>query len=87
MSERLTAIHLPGVWDSGIADYGRKSVEDMVEQIRKRALHMRATSNAILEAPNDAFMVETYVGVYARKNRDILQRGHLVTPPVPEVDE
>ena len=75
MSERMTAISLPGVWNAGVADWGRKSVPEMIALLRSHAATMRATADAILAAGDDDFRVETYVGPHAQRDRTILQVG------------
>ena len=75
MSERMTAINLPGTWGAGIADHGRKTVPEMLVLVREYAESMRVTADAILSATDADFRVESYVGPYARRNLEILQQG------------
>lgn len=75
MSERLTSIKLPGVQSSGIADWGRKTPEEMITQIRSWAANNKAIADAILAAPDEAFQVETYTGVIVQRNKTVLQEG------------
>ena len=79
MSERMTGIHLPGLFGSGLADYGRKSVPEMIAQLRAKAAHDKEQAEAILAADDDAFHVSTYVGVFVEKKREVLQQGR---PPI-----
>ena len=80
MSERMTAIDLPGVWDSGVADYGLKTVPEMLALLRSRAKHMKETAEAILTAKDTDFTVQTYVGAHVQRNRKVLQVGKQVKP-------
>ena len=76
MSERMTAIYLPGTDGSSVwADYGRQSVDHMIALIRDRAEHMKAEAEKILAASENDFHVETYVGVNVCRNREVLQEG------------
>ncbi|MFG1429365.1 hypothetical protein [Roseixanthobacter glucoisosaccharinicivorans] len=76
MSERMTSIHLPGSRGSGgYAEYGRCEPAEMISVIRARAAHMKEEAERILSAPDDAFRVETYVGVHVQRRREILQEG------------
>lgn len=71
----MTSIHLPGVSGGGYADYGRKTVPEMIKLIRDHAEEMQKQAQAILEAKDDDFHIDTYLGVYARRNRVVLQIG------------
>lgn len=75
MSERLTSINLPGVFGSGVADYGRKTVPEMIDLVRSYARNQKTIADAILDAPNEAFRVQTYIGVNVRKQIETLQLG------------
>lgn len=75
MAERMTAIDLPGHFDSGLADWGVKSVEEMVSMLREKAARDKAVAEAILAASDDDFRVQTYRGVHVRHDRKILQKG------------
>jgi hypothetical protein len=73
MSERLTSIHLPGRFGSGYADWGRKTVPEMVAAIRDRAELMKRDAEAILAAKDSDFHVCTYRGVHVRRDLVVLQ--------------
>ena len=75
MSDRMTAIDLPGTWGSGVAEYGRQSVPAMIAIIRLRAERQKADAEAILAAADGDFRVRTYVGVLAMNKMEVLQRG------------
>lgn len=75
MTERMTSIDLPGVPDSGAADWGRKSPADMIAILRQKAAHDKATAEAIMSASDDDFYVQTYTGVYRQRNHEVLQQG------------
>lgn len=80
MSDRMTDIALPGMWGAGWAEYGRKTVPEMVAEIRRFAADQKAAAEAILAASDDDFRVVTYVGVHARRKSEILQEGKCPTP-------
>jgi hypothetical protein len=78
VSERLTSIHLPGhSGSSGYADWGRKSVAEMVAIIRHRAEAAKQEAEAILAAQDSDFHVCTYRGVYVQRHREVLQQGKI----------
>jgi hypothetical protein len=69
MSDRMTSIHLEGV-RTGWAEYGRKTHAEMVAIIREKAAHDKAQAETILNAPEEAFVVQTHVGVIAQNKRE-----------------
>lgn len=75
VSERMTAIDLPGQYNSGFADYGRQSIDEMISRLRSYAQHCKDTADAILNASDGDFRIRTYVGHYVQKNTEILQEG------------
>lgn len=75
MSERMTGIHLPGLFGAGFADYGRKTVPEMIAQLRAKAEQEKRDAEAILAAADDDFRVTTYVGHLVQRNREVLQPG------------
>lgn len=83
MSERLTSIKLPGVFGSGIADYGRKTAPEMIAQLRRYAENQRAVAEAILAADDDDFCVTTYLGVHVQRQRETIQIGRAAGAPFP----
>lgn len=77
MPERLTEIRLRR--DAGLADWGRKTVPEMIIQYRQFAERQKASAEAILSASDDDFRVETYLGPNAQRQREILQEGAALT--------
>ena len=75
MSERVTTICLPGSSDPGWANYGRKTVPEMIEEFRSHARYMRDRAEEILSAQDADFQVETHLGLHVRRNIEVLQRG------------
>lgn len=75
MSEKMTSITLPGRFGSGIADYGHRTVAEMVIRIRDHAELMKRDAEAILAAKDGDFYVCTYRGVRVRRDRVVLQSG------------
>ncbi len=75
-SERFTSGHLPGTdADSGICIEGRVPIADVVDIIRQRARRAKADAEEILAAAATDFRVETFRGVWVKKNKEILQVG------------
>jgi len=84
MSERMTSIELPGQFVDlvgGLAVHGRETVEQMIVQLRASAARQLAAVQAVLDAPDDAFRVETYRGPFAQRDREVLQEGYKFEPP------
>lgn len=71
MAERMTAVYLRGGRNTGrgLADYGRVDPKEMIEQLRSKARHDLAAAQAILDADDDDFIVETYRGVHVERDR------------------
>lgn len=67
----MTAATAPGV--AGIAVYGRQTREHMIAEFRQQYAHQLAEATAALTLPDDAIVVETYTGVHAMRNREIVQ--------------
>ena len=79
MSERMTSINLPGLFGAGYADRDSKTVAEMIALIRRNATAMKRDAEAILSANDTDFRVETYLGVYVCRNREVLQEGKPMT--------
>lgn len=73
MSDRLTEISLPH--SCGVADWGLRTVPEMLEQVRSYARHQKAEAEKILSVKDEDFRVTTYVGVHVHRNRRVLQEG------------
>lgn len=76
MGERITSVHLPGMrHGAGVADYGRKTPEEMIAMLLQYAEANLAEAKQILAASDADFRVETYTGVWRQRNREVLQEG------------
>lgn len=76
MSEKMTAIRLPSLpRGTGWAEWGYKEPSEMIAIIRELATIQLQQAQAILAADDADFMVETYKGPYAMRNRVVLQEG------------
>ena len=74
MSQRMTAIGLPSLRrGAGLAEYGLVPPSEMVATIRRYAEQQKLEAEAILAASDADFLVETYVGVHTKRQRQILQ--------------
>ncbi|MDR6867508.1 hypothetical protein J2Y69_002112 [Microbacterium resistens] len=56
-------------------DYGRQTPEYMISELRRIARGNLRASQAILDAPDEAFRVETFTGIHVQRNREVLQEG------------
>lgn len=74
MGARMTDIVLRGS-GAGLADWGRKTPDEMIEQIRAYARRQKAEAEAVLSASDEDFRVTTYTGVHVQRNREVLQEG------------
>lgn len=75
MAERITSIHLRGSTHSGMAESGRKSAEEMIRELRDFARRQKQAAEEVLTASDEDFRVETYVGVFRQRNKEIIQSG------------
>lgn len=75
MSERLTTIQLPGEFGCGLADWGRKTVPEMLATIRRSAAHDMERAKKIIDAADDDFRIYTHTCVYVERNVEVLQEG------------
>lgn len=76
MSEKRTVIDLPGQREfPGVGDWGEKTVEEMIHQVRSYAAHLRKQAEAIERAADCDFLVEVVRGVHVPKRLKLLQEG------------
>lgn len=75
MSDRMTAVNLPGVWGASWAEWGRAEPAYMISAIRQRAKQELEWAQKVLAAADDDFRIETYLGPHARRNLEVLQEG------------
>lgn len=68
MSERMTSCHAPGV--GGIADSGRRTRAEMITEFRAYYQRQRDEAERALALPDEALIVETYLGPWAMRNRE-----------------
>lgn len=74
MSERMTGIHLPSLgMGSGWQEYGRKTRAEMIYRFRRNAQIQLEEAQRILDAADEEFVVETYLGPIAMRNREPVQ--------------
>jgi hypothetical protein len=71
MSERMTAVSGPGV--TGVMDYGRRTRAEMLAQYRAHYEGQRAEAERALAMPDDVLTVETFLGPWAMKNREVVR--------------
>ncbi len=81
MSARMTGISLPSnkVAGPGLAEWGRKTPAEMIARYRQWAQHQLDEAQAVLNAADDDFHVDTYRGVYVQHDREVLQPGRPAT--------
>ena len=75
MSDVLTGISLPNAPFGGLADWGRKSVPEMIAYYRRYAERLKQEAEAVLNAADSDFYVSTYRGVHVQRDRIVLQEG------------
>ncbi len=69
MSDKMTSIRLSHM-DGGIAEYGHTLTRaDMIKSYREHAIYKKRRAEMILEAKDDEFIVEQYVGVIVQRNK------------------
>lgn len=73
--ERMTSVSLLGSGEPGIADWGRKTSEEMIRQYRKYAEMQKLYADRVLAARDEDFRVETYRGVNVKDAIEVLQDG------------
>ena len=74
-SRRLTSITLTtgNARDLEFAENDRVSKADMVRKIKAKALLVKAQCDHVLNANEDDFLVETYTGLFIRRNVEIVK--------------
>lgn len=70
MSERMTGISAPGI--SGIAESGRKTRAEMIPLFRTYYEQQRVEAEKALALSDEDLVVETYLGPWAMKNREVV---------------
>lgn len=71
MSDRMTGVCAHGV--GGVADFGRKTRAEMIQQYRDYYEHQRDEAIRALAVADSELVVETYLGPYAMKNREVVR--------------
>lgn len=71
---RHTSINLPGgkIGHGGLGEWGRKSRVEMIAIYRRWAERQKAEAERILAAPDEDFVVQTYLGEIRRKNVEVV---------------
>lgn len=75
MSDKFTAIALRGAGDGGWAEWGDKTVPEMIAIFREYHKHRLEVAQRILAAADDEFYIHSYVGMHVQRNRKVLQEG------------
>lgn len=65
----MTGIHLPSL-GGGWQEYGRQTREHMIARYRRNAQIAKEEAERILAASDDEFVVETYLGPFAQRQRE-----------------
>lgn len=69
----MTSVRLAGQSEGrGLAEYGRVSRDEMIEALKKKARRDLADAQAVLDADDRLFIVETYVGVIVQRKRELV---------------
>jgi hypothetical protein len=64
----MTSVRVRGIPCNGYAENGFHSRKEMIEKIRSNAEHAKKSAESILDAKDDDFIVETFLGLHAQKN-------------------
>lgn len=76
MTKKRTIIDLPGQREfPGIGNWGEKTAEEMISEVRKYAAHLRKQAEAIDQAADGDFLIEVVRGVHVPKRVKLLQEG------------
>lgn len=75
MTEKLTQIHLPGSLASGQADWGEKTVAEMIAQYRANAATWLKDAQDVLAAADADFRVTVVRGSIVQHPVKTLQQG------------
>lgn len=73
MSERITGITPPkSAGAHGIQDSGRRTRAEMIAQYRYHYEYQLEEAKRALAVPDGELLVETYLGPWARKRREVV---------------
>lgn len=72
MTERMTQIHLPNS-TAGIAEWGEQSADTMIRKMREYAAYLRAEAEAVENAADHEFQIQSYTGVHVQRKRREIQ--------------
>lgn len=73
MAERMTSVRLRTENPAnghGLAHYGRESRSAMIQEFREYSQRQFDQAKRVLEADDDDFIVETYVGVNVERQKE-----------------
>lgn len=84
----MTSVHLPGMRNgAGYAVYGRSSAEEMIATIRTHAQSQFDEAKEILAASDEEFRVETYLGSWVQRNKEVIQEGRPKPNQISNINE
>ena len=69
MAQRMTSVWVPASGHPGFADYGRVEPAVMIARLREIARADIESAQRVLDAPDSAFVVDTYTGVHVQRDR------------------
>lgn len=72
MSDRMTSASAYAHGVSGVADYGRKTRAEMLQRYRDYYRRQIEEAEKALAVPEDEIVTETFLGLYAQKNREVV---------------
>ena len=78
MSDRTTEIYIPHQYGKGLSEWGEKSAEEMIFEIRKYAKSLRDHADLIDNTPDHEFQIESFNGKYARKKLKVIQKSSIL---------
>ena len=77
MSEILTRIMIPGCHGSGLSEWGRKSVSEMVKSAREYGALLKKHGEELLNAKDSEFQIDIVRGSIVQHHVKELQRSSL----------
>lgn len=71
----MTSINLPGCRSAGLADWGVKTVPEMIAKMRAHHQHKLEVAQQVLAASDADFLIEVVRGPIVRRRVNTLQQG------------
>lgn len=73
MGRRMTDIHLPGRNGLALGEWDEQPADVMIKKLREYAAHLRAQAEAVENAADHEFQIQSHTGVHVQRNRREIQ--------------